>query len=141
VTCVPPIVYIVDDDLSVRRGFARLLQVAGLRVQSFASAESFLDADTRGNDACVVVDIHMEGLSGTELQERLAARKPAIPVIMISAGDAPEIRKVAQRSGVAAFFRKPVDGQALLDAIYWALAESDQASEPQGDNDEDGGMA
>jgi len=114
-------VFVVDDDESARRGLARLLRAAGHDVSEFASANEFLDALDPEVSGCMVLDARMPGLSGGELQAELKARHIDLPVIVITADDRPEIRREAYAMKAAGFFRKPVDGTALLDAIAWAL--------------------
>jgi FixJ family two-component response regulator len=114
-------VYLIDDDESVRRALQRLLQSVGFDVKAFSSAEEFfkgLDLSQRG---CIILDIRVPGLTGFDLQKKLASEGVRIPVIAISAFDDGEIRERARELGAAAFFRKPVDGQALIDAIHWVM--------------------
>lgn len=120
----PPVVSIVDDDPSVRRALGRLVKSAGYIVETFASAREFLDSSPRGRSACLVLDIQMEGMSGFDLQERLAAERSAIPVIFITAHDDPPTRKRIRRSEVAAYLRKPFDDLTLLDAIRTAVGQA-----------------
>jgi len=114
-------VFLVDGDISARRGLARLLRTAGHEVRDFASADELLDALDHETSGCLVLDAVMPGLSGGELLVELEARQIDLPVIVISADDEPEIRHLAHAMNAAGFFRKPVDGTALLDAIAWAL--------------------
>jgi FixJ family two-component response regulator len=114
-------IYLIDDDESVRRALQRFLRSAGLDVKAFSSAKEFLESGNFGERACIVLDIQMRGLTGFELQEQLASRGISIPVITVSAFDDRETRERARKLGAAAFFRKPVDGQALIDAIHWAM--------------------
>ncbi len=116
-TCV----FVVDDDPSARGGLARLLRTAGHDVRDFASANEFLDALDPKMSGCLVLDARMPGLSGEELQAELKARGVDLPIIVVTADDDPETRQRALGMGAAGFFRKPVDGTALLDAIRWAL--------------------
>ena len=108
---------------SARRGLARLLRTAGHgRSVSYASAQpSFSILSDSETCECLVLDARMPGLSGEELQAELKERGVHLPIIVVTADDDPETRKKAQRLGAAGFFRKPVDGAALLDAIAWAL--------------------
>jgi len=115
------LVFVVDDDRSARRGIARLLRTAGHDVRAFASAEEFLADFDPKEFGCLVLDVRMPGMSGQELQAELAARGIGLPIIVVSADDDPETRRAAHRMKAAAFFRKPVDGSALLDAIDWAV--------------------
>jgi FixJ family two-component response regulator len=110
-------VYVVDDDESVRHAIVRLLRSAGIVAQGFASAEEFLEADVPEKDSCLVSDIRLPGISGVDLKEEMDKRGNAMPVIFITGHDAEEMRRRARMPGVVAYFRKPVDAQALLDAI------------------------
>jgi len=123
----PNCVFVVDDDPSARRGLARLLRTAGHEVREHASAQEFLDALRSETCECLVLDARMPGLSGEELQAELKTRGVHLPIIIVTADDDPETRKKAQRMGAAGFFRKPVDGTALLDAITWALRPANLA--------------
>ena len=114
-------VFVLDDDPSARGGLARLLRTAGHDVRDFASANEFLDALDPPISGCLVLDARMPGLSGEELQEELKARGVDLPIIVVTADDNPETRQRALRMGAVGFFRKPVDGPALLDAIRWAM--------------------
>jgi FixJ family two-component response regulator len=114
------VVYLIDDDESVRRALQRLLRSAGFEVKAFSSGEAFLQSENLDVGACIVLDIRMPGLTGFDLQEKLASRGIRIPVITVSAFDDAETRERARKLGAVAFFRKPVDGQALIDAIHWA---------------------
>jgi FixJ family two-component response regulator len=119
-----PVIAIVDDDPSVLRSLHRLIQLNGYTVESFASAEGFLDASTRCRPDCLVLDVHLNG-SGFELQARLAADGMKIPTIFITAHDDDATRRRIEESGAVAHFWKPVDGQALLDAIRRAIGPDD----------------
>jgi len=111
------LVSIVDDDLSVRRALRRLVESAGYTVETFASAREFLDSAPSHQTACLVLDVHLGGMSGFELRERLSARGVALPIIFITAYDDTSTRERARQPGVIAYLRKPFDGGALLDAI------------------------
>ena len=114
--------YVIDDDESIRKAFERLLRSADLEVETFSSVEEFFSGERQGDNACVIVDMRMPGLTGFDLQRKLAARGKRMPVIVISASDDAQTREQARRLGAAAFFRKPIDDQALLDAIWWVIA-------------------
>ena len=120
-----PLISIVDDDLSVRRALRRLLQSAGYSVETFASAGEFLGSSPVGRTACLVLDIRLEGMTGFELQERLAADRAAIPTIFITAHDDAPTRERVQRAGVAAYLPKPFDQSALLAAIQKVVKPAD----------------
>jgi FixJ family two-component response regulator len=121
-----PIIYIVDDDESVLRAMKRLISSMDMDVQTFASGREFLDSDYRNQNACLIIDVKMPGMSGMELQQKLVAKGSKLPVVFITAFDTEKIRSEAKKAGAAGYFRKPVDDQALLDSIQWAL--SNQAS-------------
>jgi FixJ family two-component response regulator len=102
-------------------GLGRLLRTAGLDVREFATADEFLDGLEPDMSGCVLVlDARIPGLSGEELQQELKARGVQLPIIVVTADDDPETLRQASSLGAAGFFRKPVDGAALLDAIRWA---------------------
>jgi FixJ family two-component response regulator len=117
------LVYVIDDDGSVRRAFQLLFQSADFDVQAFCSAEEFLESASLSDDSCIILDIRMPGMTGLDLQKKLASRKIRIPVIVVSAYDDAPTRDLARELGAVAFFRKPVDDQALIDAILWVLGE------------------
>ncbi len=121
-------VYIVDDDDSVRSALTRLIRSADMQVDSFAGVEAFLNSDTIDEKGCVIADISMPGIEGLALPELLQQRGVSIPVIFVTAYDSHEARSEARRVKAAGYFRKPVDDQALLDAIAWALSGQDQSS-------------
>jgi FixJ family two-component response regulator len=112
------LISIVDDDLSVRRALRRLVQSEGYRVETHASAQDFLSSMPSANIGCLILDIHLEGMNGFELQERLASDHIAIPIIFITAHDDSLTRERIRGSGAAGYLGKPFDPQALLDAIH-----------------------
>ena len=120
-TAPDEIVYIVDDDASVRTGLARLLRSAGYAVESFAAAAAFLDREHRAAVACLVLDVRMPGLDGLALQAELSARDAGLPIIFLTGhGDIP-MSVVAMKQGARDFLTKPVDEAVLLDAVRQAL--------------------
>ena len=118
----PIVVYVIDDDESVRKALARLLRSASLRAETFSSPEEFLTGPRQEKDACVIADIRMPGSTGFDLQKAITAAGMRLPIIVVSASDDAQTRERARELGAAAFFRKPVDDQALLDAIWWATS-------------------
>lgn len=121
----PPdaLVYVVDDDLSVREALSSLIRSVGLRVQTFASPLEFLRRDARsdGVPACLVLDVRMPGMSGLELQRELAQADRAFPIVFITGhGDIPMTVR-AMKAGAVEFLPKPFRDQDLLDAISQAL--------------------
>jgi FixJ family two-component response regulator len=116
-------VYVIDDDESVRSAMVRLIHSAKMNSISFTSVDEFLDAVPFVESACVVADIQMPGTSALELPHLLKEQDSNMPVIFLSAQDTGEARAAAKRHGAVGFYRKPVDAQALLDAIAWAVKE------------------
>ena len=118
---VEPIVFIVDDDLSVRRSTERLIRSAGLKVQAFASAREFLNHRHPEGPACLVLDVRMPGLSGMDLQHELSQSGIHIPIIFITGhGDIPMSVR-AMKAGAAEFLTKPFRSRSLLDAVRAAI--------------------
>jgi FixJ family two-component response regulator len=116
-----PTIFIIDDDASIRRALGRVMTSAGLPWEAYESADQFLATADLGKAGCIVADMTLLGMSGLELKIRLNAMRHELPLIFITAHDSEEMRAAARDAGAAAFFRKPVDTQALLDAIEWAL--------------------
>jgi FixJ family two-component response regulator len=117
-------IYVVDDDDAVRNSLAALLESDGLATEVFASAQAFLDAYPAPPDGCLVVDVKMPGMSGLELQQRLAADGADLPVIVITGhGDIPMAVK-ALKSGAFDFIEKPFDDTAFLDSVRSALDQT-----------------
>jgi FixJ family two-component response regulator len=115
------IVYIVDDDPSVRTALARLLGSAGYGVETFDSAEAFLAHEHADNLACLLLDVSMPGLDGLALQSRLAAREKALSIVFLTGhGDIP-MSVTAMKQGACDFLTKPVDDEVLLEAVRQAL--------------------
>lgn len=117
-------VYIVEDEPSVATAYARLVRSARMYPRMFASVEDFLHSEISDENACVVSDVQFPGKSGLELPQLLQEAGYHLPVIFVTAHDTQQARDIAQRVGGAAYFRKPVDDQALLDAITWAIKQS-----------------
>ncbi|MGY8817797.1 MAG: response regulator transcription factor [Pseudomonadales bacterium] len=118
----PHIVFVVDDDPSMRDALSSLLRSTGLNVQTFESAQSFLDCQRPERPSCLVLDIRMPGLSGLELQQHLLALSDDVPIIFITAhGDIP-LTVRAMKAGAIEFLSKPFEEHALLLAIEQGLA-------------------
>src|ERR1700751_4929637 len=116
-----PIVYVVDDDPSVRRALKRLIGSEGLPVELFGSAQEFLQARRSDGPSCLVLDIRLRGTNGLTLQRQLAEADIRIPIIFITAhGDIPMTVR-AMKAGAVEFLPKPFNDQDLLDAIQVAL--------------------
>jgi FixJ family two-component response regulator len=117
----PTRVALVDDDASIRRGVARMLELSGLRVTTFDSAEALLADGPSSAFDCLVLDVHLPGLSGPECYGSLRARGQVPPAVFITAHDEIETQEMLQRAGAASCLRKPFRGQQLLDAIRHAV--------------------
>jgi two-component system response regulator FixJ len=121
-----PVVFVVDDDEAVRNATRMLLQSVGLAVETFDSADRFLASADVARHGCLVLDIRMPGMSGLELQEKLAARNATLPIIFITGhGDVP-MAVQAMRRGAVDFLEKPFRDQDLLDRIQRAITESER---------------
>ena len=116
-----PIIYIIDDDASVRRALGRVMTLAGLDSRAYDSADAFLAERPAAANGCIVADMTLPGLSGMELKQALNTCESQLPLIFLTANDSPESREAAHEAGADGYFRKPVDTQALLDAVQWAL--------------------
>lgn len=116
------VISIVDDDESVREAIESLLKSLGYRVALFASAETFLNLGQQQETACLILDARMPGMSGLELQCRLAAASRAVPIIFISAHCDESTRARAFEMGAIEFLQKPFSEEALLGAINACLA-------------------
>lgn len=117
-----PIVYVVDDDASVRESLSSLIRSAGMAVEVFASPFDFLARDKLSDFACLVLDVRMPGLDGLALQERMAELGVEIPIIFITGhGDVP-LAVRAMKAGATDFLNKPFDDTDLLEAIAVALS-------------------
>jgi len=116
------VVCIVDDDVSLRRSLRNLLTSVGFRVETFPSAEAFLESGYRQNTGCMVLDLRMAGVSGLELLRHLAATDARLPVIILTAHGDADTRQRSLQAGAAAFLEKPFQSAALVDAVRTALA-------------------
>jgi FixJ family two-component response regulator len=123
------IVFVVDDDASVREGLGSLIRSARLRVETFASAQEFLDSPRSNVASCLVLDVRLPGLSGLDLQKRMAEANIEIPIIFITGhGDVPTSVR-AMKAGAVEFLIKPFVDQDLLAAIQQALKRDRTARE------------
>jgi FixJ family two-component response regulator len=112
---------IVDDDESVRESLASLLRSVGFEVRAFASAQDFLTSGQPHATGCLLLDVRMPGMSGLELQERLAAADVRVPIVFLTAHGDEEARARALRAGAIEFLTKPFSEKALLDSVHAAL--------------------
>jgi FixJ family two-component response regulator len=116
-----PFVAVVDDEESVRKALKRLLRAAGLEAESYATGQEFLEQAATREPDCVVLDLHMPVMSGSQVlaQIRKMPRRP--PVVVITAHDVPEKREECLAAGACAYLRKPLEDRLLLNAISAAL--------------------
>lgn len=110
-----PTVAVVDDEQPVRRALQRLLRASGFDVRLFATGADFM-AHLEGVD-CVILDLHLPGMSGFEVQEALAARGADVPVVVLTGNDTPANRARSLANGARAYLSKPVDDETLLHAL------------------------
>lgn len=127
-----PVIHVIDDDASLRAALGRLLAVSGYRVSAHESASAFLDAAPGEEAGCILLDVHMPGLTGLQLQEHLAARGSILPIVFLtaSADIASSVRAI--KAGAEDYLLKPIAREALLDAIEralrrWTAAAAEQA--------------
>jgi FixJ family two-component response regulator len=123
-------IVVVDDDAGMNQAIERLLNAAGFRTLTFSSGEALLQSGAAASAACLVLDIHLPGLSGFDLCRRLLQEGIALPVIFITAYDDPDSQIQAKRAGAVALFTKPFPGQSLVAAITRALGVGPAASLP-----------
>jgi FixJ family two-component response regulator len=122
-----PIVFVVDDDISVRESLELLIRAEGWQPETFASAKQFLDRPRAAVPNCLVLDISLPGSSGLELQERIASERTEMPIIFVTGyGDVPKTVQ-AMKAGAIEFLTKPFNAEVLLSAIRSALARSQKA--------------
>jgi two-component system response regulator FixJ len=120
----PATVCVVDDDLSVLKGLSRLCAAWGYAVQPFSTAREFLEyLGSRADDVgCVVLDVHLPGMSGLELQAELASRELLVPIVFVTGAGDEKVRSRALADGAVDFLEKPFDHTDLLRAVQQAMA-------------------
>ena len=118
-----PLVVIIDDDPSVRKALSRLCKTAGYEVALYDSSESFLDADIANETDFLILDVHLQGKSGLELQAELNADDMHCPILFITAFEEEIARETAIESGAIDFLGKPLDVNLVLELIEEALSE------------------
>lgn len=116
-----PTVFLVDDDLAVRKALSWLFESVNLPVSTFASGQAFLDQYEAGQPGCLLIDLRMPGMSGLELQTELSARQISLPVIMITGHGEVDAAVRAMKAGALDFIRKPFSDQVLLEIVQKAL--------------------
>lgn len=115
------LVAVIEDDARYRGAVQRLLKAAGHSVESFGSAEAFLESGQQHETGCLIADIRMPGMSGLELQSKLNSDRYPIPTIFITAHGDEGMRLQAMRGGAVKFLAKPFDAEILLEAVRVAL--------------------
>jgi FixJ family two-component response regulator len=116
-----PLVFLVDDNPSIRKALQRLFDSTGITCRTFASAQDFLDSPRPAVPACLILDLHIPGLSGLELQRELARQDQSIPIIFLTGhGDVPTAVR-AMKEGAVEFLSKPFDDRDLLEAVRRAI--------------------
>jgi len=118
-------IFVVDDNNSARNAITRLLLTAGYSVKAFVSLRGFLESLVSGVSGCVLLNVSMPGVSMEEIGNKLAEFNTNLKIMVITADDSPETRQKAYDINAIEFFRKPVDGKALLDAVGWALKSNE----------------
>ncbi|PAY15313.1 two-component system response regulator [Rhodopirellula sp. SM50] len=118
-----PQVSIVDDDPFVRRALGRLCEVAGYGVELYASAEEFLQRTHADNTSCLILDVHLPGRSGLQLQSDLQAAGRRFPIVFVTAFEDEQTRNQALQTGAVAFLQKPLDNERLLGVIHNLLTQ------------------
>jgi FixJ family two-component response regulator len=121
------LIAVVDDEDPVRKALKRLLCSAGFEAQTFASGAEFLDSLSLEQPDCIILDLHMARLNGFEVQARMAQSGVRVPIVVITGHDTPESRQRVMGAGACAYLRKPVDDQALLDAVTAAIRSTGSA--------------
>ena len=117
----PHTVAIVEDDPGMRRGVERVLNLHGFEAEIFPSAEAFLGRDPDSRVACLVLDMHLPGMSGLELRRQLTAAGSTLPVIFMTAVDHDAVETAAIQAGCAAYLHKPFSAELLITAVTNAL--------------------
>jgi FixJ family two-component response regulator len=121
-----PLIAVVDDEESVCRALDRLIRSAGMNVMTFTGAFDFLQFLKTRRPDCLILDLHMPGMSGFELQSRVARGENSVPIVVVTGHDVPQSRQRVLDAGAVAYLRKPVDDEALLDAVAAAMARPNQ---------------
>ena len=118
-----PVVFVVDDDASVRKALTNLLCSVGLKVQTFATAQEFMSSERPDAPGCLVLDVRLPGVSGLELQRQLAEARSQLPIIFITGHGEIQMSVRAMKAGALEFLTKPVKEQELLDAIQRGIEQ------------------
>ena len=117
-------VVVIEDDSSMSQALERILRLGGHEPRKYVSAEAYLESGDASVVACFVIDVQLPGISGFDLQARLAQTNGATPIIFVTAFDTPEARARAHEAGAAGFLVKPFSGRLLLETVATAVAEA-----------------
>jgi FixJ family two-component response regulator len=117
------VIYLVDDDASVRRALTRLLKSLGLETVAFASAEAFLQASPWVSEACLILDVQLPGMTGWDLVDHLHAANTQMPVIIITAHHDRQTQDHVRAAGIVAYLQKPFNDQELIEALQRVIAQ------------------
>ncbi len=130
-----PTVFVVDDEADIRDALRLLLSSVGLEVETFGSAQAFLDTYDPARPGCLILDVRMPGMCGPELQEKLQAKQIGIPIIIITGhGDVPTAVRT-MKAGAIDVIEKPFNDQTLLDRVQQALQQDQQQRQEQGERE------
>ena len=129
VTPATPVVFVVDDDTSVRKSLESLIRAAGWQPESFASARAFLGRPRASVPSCLILDADLPDCNGLELQKRLAVERPHTPIVFVTADADIPMSVQAMKAGAVEFLMKPLGADVMLDAIEQALERSRRALE------------
>src|SRR4051794_31654839 len=121
---VEPVVFIVDDDVSVRESLELLIKYEGWQVESFASAQDFIDRPLTDVPSCLVLDVSLPGINGLDLQKRVSVEHPGMPIVFITGHGTVPMTVQAMKAGAIEFLTKPFSDDALLAAVRGALERS-----------------
>ncbi len=125
------IIAIVDDDEPLREALGSVLKAAGFSIDTFASAEEFLESPHRQNIACLILDVRLPGMSGVELQRHLIEARNLLPIIFVTAHGDASLREMVMQAGASGFLNKPVRSEALLKEIRAALQRTETVQHPR----------
>ena len=133
ITALQPTVFIIDDDASVRKSLARLLRSAGFEVETFATAELFLEREHYEGIGCIVLDVRMPGISGIDLQDELSKADYSMPIVFITGHGNIPMGVQAMKKGAVDFLAKPFDDEELLQAVREAIEKDTQGRAEHGE--------
>lgn len=123
----PDLTVVIDDDRSVRNSVKTLLRSAGFRVETFESAETFLESGAAGETGCLILDVRMPGMGGLELQVRLHDTNTHVPIIFITAHDDGVLRQQAMEAGAVEMLHKPFAPKMLLSTVQTVLGREERS--------------